>query len=72
MTFTIHRIEERPERRDLFVLVRLFAVDKARVLEAWAGKFTLPIQLGTSSTPRTSIGFHRLLTKRPSRSQGRG
>jgi len=32
--------------------------------KACAGKFTLPIQLGTSSTLRTSIGFHRLLAKR--------
>jgi len=66
MTFTIHA----SKNGQSVVTVRIspaVAVDKARVLEAWAGKFTLPIQLGTSSILRISIGFHLLLTKQPNR-----
>ena len=66
MTFTIHA----SKNGQCVVTVRIspaVAVDKAPCWKAGAGKFTLPIQPGTSSTLRTSIGSHRLLTKRPSR-----
>ena len=58
MTFTIHA----SENGQSVVTVRIspaVAVDKARgCWKAWGGKFTLPIQLGTSLTPQTLIGFH--------------
>lgn len=57
MTFTTHASKDGQS----VVTVRIspaVAVD---------GKFTLPIQLGNSSPLRSSIGFHRLLAKRPDR-----
>jgi hypothetical protein len=55
MTFTIPA----SKHGQRIVTVRIspaVAVDKAHVLD---GRFTLPIQPGTSLTPRISIGFHR-------------
>jgi hypothetical protein len=63
MTFTIHA----SKNGQSVVTVRISASTRRACWKAWAGKFTLPIQLGTGSPLRSSIGFHRLLAKRPNR-----
>ena len=68
MTFMIHASKNGQSVVTVrIVLVRPLLSTRRACWKAWAGKFTLPTQPGTSSTLRTSTGFQRLLTKRPSR-----
>src|SRR5260370_42593259 len=63
-TFAIHASKNGQSVVTVRINPVLLSTERAR-WKAWAGKFVLPIPLGTGSILLTSIGFHRLLTKRP-------
>ena len=62
MTFTIHASKNGQSVTTVRIIPAVLSTRRA-CWKAWAGRFTSPIRLATSSTLRTSIGFHRLLTR---------